>query len=156
MLRSRICLIRSQQGYSTIVMVMLLMLFGTLMLKGQSEQLLVQVKIYADERRYFRAYHQALSSLSWALSQRWTGLSSEWQCRKAENHQLSSCIRQLNDTDILVRGEGRMGNNQPPLVLFQLAGRFDGQLSPEGIKLRPFSRGKIDFCPLKVPAECFP
>ncbi|MBK5144604.1 YgdB family protein [Budviciaceae bacterium BWR-B9] len=147
----------NQQGYSTIVMVMLLMLFGSLMLKGQSEQLLVQVKIYADERRYFRAYHQALSSLSWALSQRWAGLSSEWQCRKIENHHLSSCIRQLNDDgDILVRGEGTMGNNQPPLVLFQLAGRFDTLPFSEGIRLQPFPYRRIDFCPLKAPAECSP
>lgn len=156
MLKRRTCLISHQQGYSTIVMVMLLMLFGTLMLKGQSEQLLVQVKIYADERRYFRAYHQALSSLSWALSQRWAGLSSEWQCRKVENYQLSSCIRQLNETEILVRGEGNMGNNQPPLLLFQLAGKSDTQASPEGIRLQPFADGRIDFCPLKVAAECSP
>ncbi|MCD1125109.1 YgdB family protein [Jinshanibacter sp. LJY008] len=156
MLRGRCELMANQQGYSTIVMVMLLMLFGTLMLKGQSDQLLVQVKIYADERRYFHAYHQALSSLSWALSQRWLALNREWQCKKAENHQLSSCIRPLNNTEILIRGEGNMGSNQPLLVLFQLAGRFDNQSSGEGIKLQPLPHGRIDFCPLKVPAECTP
>ncbi|AWH89459.1 DUF2509 family protein [Limnobaculum parvum] len=156
MLRNRTYLVVNQQGYSTIVMVMLLMLFGTLMLKGQSDQLLVQVRIYADERRYFRAYHQALSSLSWALSLRWAGLSSEWQCRKVENHQLSSCIRQLSDDEILIRGEGYMGNSQPPLVLFQLAGRRDDVSSPGEIRLQPFLHGRIDFCPLKVPAECTP
>ncbi|MDR0805869.1 MAG: YgdB family protein [Enterobacteriaceae bacterium] len=146
-------LLLSQRGYSTIVMVMLLMLFGTLMLKGLNGQLTTQIKIYADERRYFRAYYQALSSLSWGLAQTWQGFNTNWQCRHQENSRLTLCVRQLKNKQILLRGEGEFSNHQAPLVLFQLAEIAKGS---DNTKLIAIPQGRIDFCPLSSAVECIP
>ncbi|GKX63536.1 YgdB family protein [Pragia fontium] len=148
--------LKRQQGYSTIVMVMLLMLFGTLMLKGLNGQLTTQVRIYADERRYFRAYYQAVSSLSWGLAQPWIGLNANWQCRRSENIGLTSCAKQLSDSQVLLRGEGSGGAHPLPLTLFQLAEVKPGNITSLEIKLKPLPYGRIDFCPLKTAVECQP
>lgn len=145
-----------QQGYSTISMLMLLMLFGMLMLKGLNGQLTTQVKIYGDERRYLNAYNQALSSIAWALSQRWALQKHQWQCQINASDGLSACVQQMDDGRVLIRGSGKLSSSESDLALFQLSRRGDG-LSEEGdsrVKLNSTAYGSIDFCPLKQPAEC--
>lgn len=147
-----------QQGYSTISMVMLLMLFGSLMLKGLNGQLTTQIKIYGDERRYLIAYNQALSSVAWSLSQRWALQKNQWQCQISASDGLSACVREIDDGRILIRGSGKLSSSESDLALFQLSIRSDG-LSEEGdshSKLTSIADGAIDFCPLKQPAECSP
>lgn len=147
-----------QQGFSTISMVMLLMLFGMLMLKGLNGQLTTQVKIYGDERRYLRAHNQAVSSVAWALSQRWALQKNQWQCQINASDGLSACVQEMSDGRILIRGAGKLSSSEPDLVLFQLSERRDSQ-GDEGdgsSKLSSIAYGSIDFCPLKQPAECNP
>lgn len=144
----------SQRGYSTIAMVMLLMLFGTLMLKGLNGQLTTQVKMYADERRYLLAYQQAVSSLSWGLVQIWNDIHTDWQCRYHAQSQLKACVRRLNDTHVLLRGEGSFGQSQPALTFFQLAEIIEDKEPVSEIKFKASPYGMIDYCPLRVAAEC--
>ncbi|WP_159565801.1 YgdB family protein [Budvicia diplopodorum] len=145
-----------QRGYSTIAMVMLLMLFGTLMLKGLNAQLTTQVKIYGDERRYLRAYNQALSSIDWALSQRWNARSDQWLCRVSDRDELSACVREMEDSTILIRGAGQLNYGEPNLALFQLSVRRDSQQGEDdgASALKRVAHGYIDFCPLAMQADC--
>lgn len=143
-----------QQGFSTIAMVMMLMLFGMLMLNGLSGQLTTQVKIYGDERRYLKAYNQALSSLAWGFSLQWSAPKDRWQCQRLASEGLSACLRSTDDHGVLVRGSGALGFGEPDLALFQRGRQNEDDDS--ALIFIPLTHGYTDFCPLASPVDCAP
>ncbi|GKX52662.1 YgdB family protein [Budvicia aquatica] len=143
-----------QQGFSTIAMVMMLMLFGMLMLNGLSGQLTTQVKIYGDERRYLKAYNQALSSLAWGFSLQWPAAKAGWQCQRLASDGLSACLRSTDNNGVLIRGSGTLGFGEPDLALFQRGRQSEG--GDPAINFIPLTHGYTDFCPLASAADCEP
>ena len=63
-------------------------------------------------------------------------------------------FRRLNGTHILLRGEGSFGHSQSPLTFFQLAEIVEDEEPVSEIKIKASPNGIIDYCPLRIAAEC--
>lgn len=149
-------MIQKQRGYATLLLVMMLLGFSMLMLKGVHRQLDQRVRIQADERRYLQNRQRANSALAWASSLRWSLKGDDWQCQRHESRQLSACVKPLNNDELLMRGVGDSGAGNTPAALFQRALAQRGRAESSDVGLIPVSTSLSDVCPLGLPVECGP
>lgn len=137
-----------QQGYSLIPMVLLLQMFSLLLLTSLNQRLSEQLHLYSDERAYFRAKNQALSSLNWGVVQQWTKPSEHWLCLQHINHHLKACLKlssQLNKA--LLVGYSHQLLNNDPIRFYQWVHLPADWQERESFFLIKQPRGWLDFCP---------
>ncbi|WP_347254139.1 DUF2509 family protein [Leminorella grimontii] len=150
-------MIQKQRGYATLLLVMMLLAFSMMMLKGVHRQLDQRVRMQVDERRYLQNRQRAHSALAWASSLRWSLNGEGWRCERHEARRLNACVRALSSDELLIHGSGYARFGEMPAALFQraLVRRERGESLDVG--LIPLPASLSDVCPLVgQPVECEP
>ena len=127
-----------QNGIASLTLVLLLLVLGTLILTGLTQQLITFTMLVGDESRAIRQQAAAQSALEWGRVQRWS-LQPDVQCKQRQTQRV--CVRVLNESQVLlIAGDGE-------LLLWR-----GGEIVNGHIRFLP--HGWSDFCPLKERALC--
>ncbi|HDS9358399.1 TPA: DUF2509 family protein [Enterobacter chengduensis] len=127
-----------QKGMSSLAMVLLVLVLGTLLLAGLNQQLTTYSRQVNGESRSVRIQASVQSALEWGRVQRWL-VQPEVECRQANSSRV--CLRVLGESRVLlIAGSG-------DLLLWRIGTITEGQ-----IRFTP--HGWSDFCPLKERALC--
>ena len=123
---------------SSLALVLLLLVIGTLTLAGLNHQLDTFARIASSERQSILHHALAQSALEWGRNQLWSTLP-DIQCRQAGQGRV--CLRPTGDNRVvLIAGSSEY-------VLWRGGAIQEGRVV--------FSRhGWSDFCPLKEAALC--
>ncbi|WP_032640744.1 DUF2509 family protein [Enterobacter sp. EGD-HP1] len=127
-----------QRGMSSLALVLLLLVLGTLILTGLNQQLTTFSALVGGESRSLQQQATVQSALEWGRVQIWSS-EPQIQCKKASAWRV--CLRQLNEARVLLIA-GDSG-----LLLWRAGEIVDG-------KIRFSPHGWSDFCPLKESALC--
>lgn len=137
-----------QQGYSLISMVLLLQMFGLLLLTSLNQRLSEQLRLNSDERAYFHAKNQALSSLNWGVVQQWAKPTKYWVCLQDTNHHLKACLKLSSQPNkALLVGYSHLLLNNDPVRFFQWIHLPTDWQKKKFLFLIKQPRGWLDFCP---------
>lgn len=128
-----------ERGASSLALVLLLLVLGSLMLQGLNQAQRRQVAMVNDETLALRDTARAHSALQWGKTVPWQ-MAMAVQCR-ASSDASRVCLRRLNDDDILLMAESN------GMQLWQSGTRQDN-----GVVFSP--HGWSDFCPLQEKALC--
>lgn len=129
-----------QKGISSLAMVLLILLLGTLLLAGHNQQLNALLSIVIDESLATRQQAAAHSAMEWARMLAWQP-PTERQCHSHPSQPWWACLRPTGaQTLLLSAGSG-------DVTLWRLGNIVSGdvQFSPHGWS---------DFCPVKEVALC--
>ncbi|MBS3050228.1 DUF2509 family protein [Enterobacter mori] len=127
-----------QRGMSSLALVLLLLVLGTLILTGLNQQLTTFSALVGGESRSLQQQASVQSALEWGRVQDWL-VSPGVQCKKVSTWR--ACLRQLSESRVLLIA----GNND--LLLWRAGEVIDG-------KIYFLPHGWSDFCPLKEEALC--
>lgn len=128
-----------QQGMSSLSLVLLLLVLGSLLLSGLNQQLSSHIWRVNQESQGLQRMAESQSAMVWGQRQRWSALP-ELQCLQHEVQPWRVCLRVFSDSAIFIAG------NQHA-QLWRLA-------KVAGGKVDFLPHGWSDFCPLKEPALC--
>ncbi|MGK3227181.1 DUF2509 family protein [Enterobacter soli] len=128
-----------QSGVSSLAMVLLLLVLGSLILTGLNQQLETFSALVSGESNAIRHQAGVQSALELGKVQQWA-LQPDVQCRQT-TQQSRVCLRLLNDNQVLLNA----GSHD--LLLWRL-----GDITEGRIRFSP--HGWSDFCPLKENALC--
>ncbi|MFS9771983.1 DUF2509 family protein [Enterobacter chuandaensis] len=127
-----------QRGMSSLALVLLLLVLGTLILTGLNQQLTTFSTLVGGESRSLQQQAAVQSALEWGRVQSWSS-QPEVQCKQASSWRV--CLRPLGETTVLlIAGDG-------DLLLWRSGEIVDG-------KIRFSPHGWSDFCPLKERSLC--
>lgn len=126
-----------QRGMSSLALVLLLLVLGTLILTGLNQQLKTFNALVSNESLSVRQQAAVQSALEWGRVQGWA-LRPEVQCKQTPRWRV--CLRLLRDRALLIAGID-------DLLLWQSGEITEGQI-------RFSAHGWSDFCPLKEKALC--
>ncbi|MCG0455785.1 DUF2509 family protein [Enterobacter cloacae complex sp. ECC445] len=127
-----------QRGMSSLALVLLLLVLGTLILTGFNQQLTTFSTLVGDESRSLQQQAKIQSALEWGRVQSWSS-EPQVQCKNTSAWQV--CLRPLSEARVLLIAGDRD-------LLFWRAGEIvDG-------KVRFSPHGWSDFCPLKESGLC--
>ncbi|XTZ39195.1 DUF2509 family protein [Salmonella enterica] len=130
-----------QRGMSSLALVLLLLLVGSLMLNGLNQQLTSHIRRVNQESKGLRRYADLHSAMEWARSQAWLSQPAI-QCLRHAEQDWRACVRIFADGSVLLIA----ANDEAQLWRL---GQVDGD------KVRFSSHGWSDFCPfIKEPALC--
>lgn len=129
-----------QRGMSTLALVLLLLVLGSLLLSGLNQQLSSHIWRVNQESTGIRRMAESHSALAWGQHQAWSSKPG-MQCLEHETQAWRACLRIFSNRTALL-----MAGNQKAL-LWRL-----GYTSGEKVLFSP--RGWSDFCPLKESALC--
>ena len=123
---------------SSLALVLLLLVLGTLILTGFNQQLTTFSALVGGERRSLQQQATVQSALEWGRVQSWS-LEPQVQCKKTSAWRV--CLRQLSEARVLlIAGDSGM-------LLWRAGEIVDG-------KIRFSPHGWSDFSPLKENALC--
>jgi len=123
---------------SSLALVLLLLVLGTLILTGFNQQLTTFSALVGGESRSLQQQATVQSALEWGRVQSWS-LEPQVQCKKTSAWRV--CLRQLSEARVLlIAGDSGM-------LLWRAGEIVDG-------KIRFSPHGWSDFCPLKENALC--
>jgi len=125
---------------SSLSLVLLLMLLGSLMLAGLNQQLDAFSRVVTREHQTLQTQANVQSALQWGRRQPWS-IQQSSQCRSEGAWRV--CLRLLSDSRILLIASS--GDD----VLWQ-----GGEILEGRVALSP--HGWSDFCPLRETALCQP
>lgn len=131
-------------GFSSIGMVMLLLLCGGLMLGGLQLQLNLQRAAAVSESAAIKAFVQAEAALSWGIHQPWQPTAS-WQCRLTDLAFSRACVLMTARNRVMLAGVG--GEGQKTVTLWQAAAYEQGIIVP-------LPHRWSDFCSFKEALRC--
>lgn len=129
-----------QRGMSSLALVLLILLLGSLMLNGLNQQRVIHIRRVSTESQSLRHYAAVQSAMEWGRTQKWH-TEPVLQCQQHPGEPWRLCLRVLVENRVLlIAGSGeqrlwRRGRIELGEVLF----------SP---------RGWSDFCPLKETGLC--
>lgn len=123
---------------SSLALVLLLLVLGTLILTGLNQQLTTFSALVGGESRSLQQQATVQSALEWGRVQNWSS-ETQVQCKKTPAWRV--CLRQLSGARVLLIA-GDSG-----LLLWRAGEIVDG-------KVRFSPHGWSDFCPLKESALC--
>ncbi|MGX5028019.1 DUF2509 family protein [Enterobacter asburiae] len=127
-----------QRGMSSLALVLLLLVLGTLILTGLNQQLTTFSTLVGRESRSLQQQAAVQSALEWGRVQSWSP-NPEVQCKQASSWRV--CLRPLGETTVLlIAGDS-------DLLLWRAGEIVDG-------KIRFSPHGWSDFCPLKERSLC--
>ena len=127
-----------QRGMSSLALVLLLLIIGSLILTGLNQQLDSFTRIVSSERQLIQHQANAQSALEWGKNQLWP-VSPNIQCRNAP--QGRACVRLLGNERVLLSA------GSSDVMLWR-----GGEIQNGRIVFSP--HGWSDFCPLKEDALC--
>ncbi len=128
-----------QQGMSSLALVLLLLILGSLMLAGLNQQLAALMRIVSTERQAIEHQAIAQSALEWGRMLSWQ-TQAEYACRQHPQQPWRVCLRILEERALLIASSGSA-------TLWRL-----GEVTSDGVHFSP--QGWSDFCPLKERALC--
>lgn len=129
-----------ERGMSSLAMVLLILLLGSLLLNGLNQQRVTHVRRVTTESMSLQQYAAAQSALEWGRMQSWH-ITPDLQCLQHRNEPWRACLRILADHRVLLiagSGEQRLwrgGHIEQNEVVFS-------------------AHGWSDFCPLKEAHLC--
>ena len=126
-----------QRGMSSLALVLLLLVLGTLILTGLNQQLQTFSTLVSGESLSVRQQAAVQSALEWGRVQEWA-LQPEVQCKQTQ--RLRVCVRRFGERVLLIAGND-------DLLLWQGGDIAEGQI-------RFSAHGWSDFCPLKESTLC--
>lgn len=128
-----------QRGMSSLALVLLLLMLGSLMLTGLNQQLDALMRIVRADSQAI--YHQATaqSALEWGRTLPWPS-DADAACQQHLQQPWRVCLRILDERAVLIASSGS-------ITLWR-----QGKVTAEGIVFLP--HGWSDFCPLKERALC--
>ncbi|MEB7933426.1 DUF2509 family protein [Enterobacter quasiroggenkampii] len=127
-----------QRGMSSLALVLLLLVLGTLILTGLNQQITTFSALVGGESRSLQQQATAQSALEWGRVQRWAP-ELQIQCKTTSTWRV--CLRQLSEARLLLIASGN------DLLLWRAGEIVDGN-----VRFSP--HGWSDFCPLKESALC--
>ncbi|HFS5791322.1 TPA: DUF2509 family protein [Citrobacter werkmanii] len=130
----------SERGVSSLAMVLLLLVLGSLLLQGVSRQEASFASRVTSESRSLQRQAVVQSAIEWGRMQSW-GLQSTIQCRRYTGQEAAVCLRRLTENSVLLIA------HYEEVLLWRQGEVIDGN-----IKFSP--HGWSDFCPLKTVALC--
>lgn len=129
-----------QRGMSSLALVLLLLVLGSLMLQGLNQQQRALSTRVAVETLALREQASVHSALQWGKMQRWQG-AQPLQCMQQSTQHWLVCLRRLSDDSLLlIAASGSMS-------LWQAGEIRDGE-----VRFSP--HGWSDFCPLTESSLC--
>ncbi len=128
-----------QQGMSSLALVLLLLILGSLMLAGLNQQLAALMRIVSTERQAIQHQAIAQSALEWGRMLSWQ-TQAEYACRQHPQRPWRVCLRIQEERGLLIASSGSA-------TLWRL-----GEVTASGVHFSP--QGWSDFCPLKERALC--
>ncbi len=128
-----------ERGASSLALVLLLLVLGSLMLQGLNQSQRRQVAMVNDETLALRDAARAHSALQWGKTLSWQ-MAMRVQCR-INSDGARACLRQLNDDAILLMAESN------GIQLWQ-----SGTWQDNGVVFSP--HGWSDFCPFQEKNLC--
>lgn len=134
----------NENGFSAIIMVVILMVIGLFLLTNFNLLLISWQKTVVMENRYYRQFNQASSALNWALTQDWQTPTKYWQCLTDSKYHLKACVKKSLlkvDNYQLLRSEA------DGFFLYSLA-------HLNGTKLVVEKGHWLDYCPEKRSSDC--
>ena len=123
---------------SSLAMVLLLLVLGTLILTGLNQQLTTFSALVGGEKSSIQQQATVQSALEWGRVQSWSS-EPQVQCKKTPAWRV--CLRQLSGARVLLIA-GDSG-----LLLWR-----SGEIVDGNVRFSP--HGWSDFCPLKESALC--
>jgi len=131
-----------QQGSSTLGMVLMLLVIGSLTLHASRRILEQGMLLLADEQQFIQDFWRAQSALQWGLTQRWpAGETAGCQLNKGEGWR--SCLQRGEDGKGLLKGEASgSGTAVWQWVTLQQS------------RIQALPHGWIDYCPFTRPGDC--
>lgn len=126
-----------QRGMSSLALVLLLLVLGTLILTGLNQQLQTFSTLVSGESLSVRQQAAVQSALEWGRVQEWA-LQPEVQCKQTQ--RLRVCVRLFAERVLLIAGND-------DLLLWQ-----GGDIAEAQIRFS--AHGWSDFCPLKESTLC--
>lgn len=129
-----------EQGVSSLAMVLLLLILGSLMLQGMNQQQVSFTNRVAMESQSLQRQAIVQSAMEWGRVQPWL-LQPAVQCRTYSPTEARVCLRVLSDDELLLIAQ------YEDVALWRLGTVVEGRLvfSPQGWS---------DFCPLNKVLLC--
>ncbi len=94
-----------QQGMSSLALVLLLLILGSLMLAGLNQQLAALMRIVSTERQAIQHQAIAQSALEWGRMLSWQ-TQAEYACRQHPQQPWRVCLRILEERALLIASSG--------------------------------------------------
>ncbi|MDO8234871.1 DUF2509 family protein [Citrobacter werkmanii] len=129
-----------ERGVSSLAMVLLLLVLGSLLLQGVSRQEASFASRVTTESRALQRQAGVQSAIEWGRMQSWC-LQPTVQCRRYTGQDVAVCLRRLTETSVLLIA------HYEEVLLWRQGEVIDGN-----IEFSP--HGWSDFCPLKAIALC--
>lgn len=129
-----------ERGMSSLAMVLLMLMLGSLMLNGLNQQLATHIRRVSTESESLRQYAQVQSAMAWAHVQTWR-TESALQCQQHSSEPWQACLRVFSDQSVLLTagsGEQRLWRG--------------GHIAQNGVVFS--AHGWSDFCPRKETDLC--
>ncbi|AKL10598.1 hypothetical protein PUATCC27989T_05559 [Phytobacter ursingii] len=96
-----------QRGISSLALVLLILILGSLMLNGLSQQLNTHIRRVSTESEHLRQYAQVQSAMMWAQRLTWLR-EPALQCLRHPSEPWQACLRVLSDQTVLLTvGSGK-------------------------------------------------
>ncbi|MDU4353253.1 DUF2509 family protein [Phytobacter diazotrophicus] len=129
-----------ERGMSSLALVLLMLILGSLMLNGLNQQLKTHIRRVSTESEHLRQYAQVQSAMMWAQRHPWLR-EPALQCLQHPTEPWQACLRVFTDQAVLLTVESgkqhlwRGGYIERNNVVFS-------------------AHGWSDFCPRKETALC--
>lgn len=131
---------RDERGISSLALVLLLLVLGSLMLNGLNQRQRTHTQRITSESRAMRNLAEAHSALEWGRMQAWQ-MQPAVQCRAHHSQPWRVCLRIFADrTLLLIAASGSE-------TLWR-----SGAIGESGVTFSP--HGWSDFCPFKEISQC--
>lgn len=129
-----------QRGMSSLALVLLILLLGSLLLNGLNQQLATHIRRVSAESRSLRQYADAQSAMAWAQRRTWNA-EQTMQCQQHASKPWRACLRIIEGQRVVLTagsGEQRLWRS--------------GEIVNNAVVL--FPHGWSDFCPRKERELC--
>ena len=130
-----------ERGMSSLALVLLLLILGSLMLAGLNQQLDALLRIVSAERQAIQHQAAAQSALEWGRTLDWQ-TQVDYACQQHPLQPWRVCLRLTGERALLIA-------SSDSITLWRL-----GEVKADGVHFLP--HGWSDFCPLKERALCQP
>jgi len=135
--------VNRQSGFSSIAMVMMLLVLGGVLLHGLDQHLRAQTPLLMNERDAIRAFNAALSAQAWGTTLNWQP-TGEWQCQTMQSTGWRACLKAGQKDDVLLAAQGI--SDRQPITLWRWG--------KQGATLAFPAHGWFDSCPLSEATLC--
>jgi len=132
--------VRDERGISSLALVLLILLLGSLMLTGLNQRQHTHTQRITSESRALRHLADAHSALEWGRMQAWQ-MQPAVQCREHQRQPWRVCLRIFADRTLVLIAES--GSE----TLWR-----SGVIRESNVTFSP--HGWSDFCPFKEIAQC--